>query len=145
MYPHISRILRHTLFFKVRHYYPNIVSMYPNIQWFESHIHFQGVSRTNIYPCIRIYPGFRDTLYFSKYGITLSSMYPCIQISSDLRHTYIFRVYQELTYTHTSTYIQDSETHFPIQIMAIFYQQCIHEYKYQVIWDTYTLSYYMKN
>ena len=104
--------------------------MYPNIHWFETHINFQGISRTNIYPCIRIYPGFWDTIYFSKYGSTLSSIYPCIQISSYLRHTYIFRIYQELTHIHLSTYIQDSETHIIFQSKALLSQHCIHVSKY---------------
>ena len=50
---------------------------------------------------------------------------PCIQVSVDLRRTYIVRVYQELTFIHLSTCIQNSETHLIFQNKALLYQQCI--------------------
>ena len=136
MYPHISRVLRHNLFFKAWQYFIINLSMYPNIQQFETHIHFQGISRTNIYPYICIFPGFWDKIYFSKYGITLSTIYPCIQISSNLRHTYIFRAYHELTHIYLSKFIQGSETHLIFQNKIYFYQPCVHVSKNSVIWGT---------
>ena len=86
--------------------------MYPNIQWFETHISFQDIL-SNEFTYLHVSMILRQTSIFKvrHYFINDVSIYPNIQWFKTHTHTHIFIVHQELICIHVYVWIQDFKAH----------------------------------